>query len=95
MEVYKMRVETRSCNVGEYLSSRRKLKKIGYTVGICWIHLNIVFRSTSRQFMHKCGKTGMKKCLPHLNLYFYWRFKVIYEPNLAGKGVATPPAFFI
>lgn len=88
-----MKVEKRTCNVGEYLPLRRRLKKKGYRVGIGQIHLSFVSKHSSKQFYHKSGEIGIRKCLPHFKLHIYWRFEIIYKPNLAGNGVDTPPAF--
>ncbi len=89
-EVYKMRVEKRTCNIGEYLPLKRRLEKNGYTVGIGRIHLEFVSKHATR---YRAGKFGIKKCFQPYRLHFYIRFEAIYKPNLAGNGVATPPAF--
>ena len=91
-EVCTMRVEKRTCNLGEYLPLRRSLEKNGYTVGIGRIHLEFVSKHGTR---YKAGKFGMKKCFQLPRLHFYIRFESIYKPNLAGNGVSTPPAFLI
>ncbi len=85
-----MRVEKRTCNIGEYLPLKRSLEKSGYTVGIGRIHLEFVSKHATR---YKAGKFGMKKCFQPYRLHFYIRFEAIYKPSLAGNGVATPPAF--
>lgn len=91
-EVYKMRVEKRTCNIGEYLPLKRRLEKNGYTVGIGRIHLEFVSKHATR---YRAGKFGIKKCFQPYRLHFYIRFEAIYKPNLAGNGVATPSAFFV
>lgn len=86
-------VENRSCSVWEYLALRRNLKKNGYILlGAGELHIGFTKKHRIR---YKTGKIGIKKCFQLSKLYFYIRFEAIHKPNLAGKGVATPPVFLL
>lgn len=85
-------VENRICSIWEYLPLRQNLKKSSYILGAGELHVGFTQKHSAR---YKTGKIGIKKCFQLSKLYFYIRFEAIYKPNLAGTGVATPPAFFV